>query len=112
MKRGVTQGKPVSPTIFNIVLDAVVQAVLLEVCGPQEVYHSFRRAAGEHNIVFYADDVEIAGRNPIWVHTTLTAMVHMFKRLGLQKNLRKTKKWYAHWGLFGANMGQQCTRGD
>ena len=30
-ERGVTQGEPVSPTIFNIVVDEVVSAVMLEV---------------------------------------------------------------------------------
>ena len=34
--RGLTQGDPVSPMIFNIVVDAVVQAVLDVVCRPQE----------------------------------------------------------------------------
>ena len=34
-ERGVTHGGLVSPTIFNIVLDAVVREVLLEFCGPQ-----------------------------------------------------------------------------
>ena len=34
MGRGVTQGDPVSMTIFNIVVDAVVRAALQEVCGP------------------------------------------------------------------------------
>ena len=38
-ERGVTQGYPVSPTIFNIVVDAVVRAVLLEVRVPQEAQH-------------------------------------------------------------------------
>ena len=31
MERGVTQGDPVSPMIFNIVVDAVVREFLLEV---------------------------------------------------------------------------------
>ena len=35
MKRGVDQGEPVSLTIFNIMVDAVVREVLLEVCGTQ-----------------------------------------------------------------------------
>ena len=39
--RGVTQGYLVSPTIFNIVVDAVVRADLLEVYGPQEDSHGF-----------------------------------------------------------------------
>ena len=45
----------VSPKIFNIVVDAVVIAVLLEVCGPQEAHHGFGRVAGKHSVFFYAD---------------------------------------------------------
>ena len=44
--RGVTQGDPVSPTIFNIVVDAVVRDYLQEVCGPQEYQHGFGWASG------------------------------------------------------------------
>ena len=33
-ERVVTQGDPVSPTISNILVDTVVRAVLLEICGP------------------------------------------------------------------------------
>ena len=35
MERGVYQGEPVSLTIFNIMVDAVVREVFLEVCGTQ-----------------------------------------------------------------------------
>ena len=49
------------------------------------------RSEGEHNICFYADDVRIAGRDPIWVQTSLATMIIMFKRVGLQTNLSKTK---------------------
>ena len=34
-ERGLTQGDPVSPTIFNILVDTVVKAFLMEVYGPQ-----------------------------------------------------------------------------
>ena len=40
-ERGMTQGDPYRPTIFYIVVDAVVRAVLLEVCGTQEEHHGF-----------------------------------------------------------------------
>ena len=37
--KGVTQGEPASPIIFNIFVDAVARAVLAEVCGPREAQH-------------------------------------------------------------------------
>ena len=78
MMRGVTHGQPLSLTIFNIVVDAVVRACMVEVCGPQEEHHSFGWVLGKHNIVLYEDDGLISGRNPLWVKTTLKAMVRMF----------------------------------
>ena len=60
-----TQGYPVSLTNFNVVVDAVVRAVLLEVCGDQEAQHGFGWLSGEHKICFYADDGRIAGHKPI-----------------------------------------------
>ena len=91
MERGVTQGIPLSPKIFNILVDAVVRAVLMELCGPREAHHRFGWAAGEQKIFFYVDNVRIAGRNPIWFQTTLIDMVRMFDRVGLLKNLGNTK---------------------
>ena len=56
MGRGATQGDPVSLTIFNILVYAVVRAVLLEVCGTQEAQNGFIWEVGEHNICLYVDD--------------------------------------------------------
>ena len=50
MERGVKQVDPVSPTIFNITVDAVVRVVLLEVCGPHVAQHGLGWLAGEYNI--------------------------------------------------------------
>ena len=47
--------------------------------------------SGRARNFLYADDGQIARRNLIWVQTTLTEMVRMFERVGLQKNLGKTK---------------------
>ena len=62
--RGVTQGYPESPMIFNIVVDKVVQEVIEEVCGPQEAHRGMGRATGERNLVFYAYNGRITGRDP------------------------------------------------
>ena len=76
--QGVTQGDLVYPTIFNIVVDAVVRETLREVCGPQEALHGLGWKVGEHYIVFYAYGVRISARNPIWAHVMLMILMHMF----------------------------------
>ena len=69
----------------------MVRAVLLEVCGTQDLQHGSGWAAGDNNIVFYADDGGIAGRNPIWVQKNLTVVLMMFERVGLQTNIGNNK---------------------
>ena len=64
--------------IFNIVVDAVLQAVLNVVCGPQEAQHGLGWAAGEMNVIFYANDGRIAGRDHEWVQDALSVVVEMF----------------------------------
>ena len=58
--QGVTQGDPVSPTIFNVVVDAVARhwlAVMVEVAEEQ----GDRGQEGRHqNSLFYADDDRVA----------------------------------------------------
>ena len=46
--------------IFNIMVDVVVRAVLMLVCGPQEAQHRMVWAEGDQNLVFYVDDGQIA----------------------------------------------------
>ena len=65
--RGVTQGNTVSPMIFNIVVNAVVRAVLDVLCGPQEEQHGLGWADRDVTLVFYTDDGRIAGRAHEWV---------------------------------------------
>ena len=68
--------------IFNILVDAVVIAVLEIVCGPQEAHYGMGWASGEQNLVLYADGKQIAGRYHIWVKDSLTVTVVMFRRGG------------------------------
>ena len=77
--------------IFNIVVNEVVQAVLEELCIPQEAQHGMGWAAGERNIVFYVDDRRIAVQDHEWVHYSMTVAVAIFRRMGLEMNLGKTK---------------------
>ena len=86
-----TQGYPVSATLFNVIVDALVRTTLQEICVPQEAQNGFGWSEMEHNICLCADDGRIAGQDPIWVQTELTIMVRNFERVGLQTNLNKTK---------------------
>ena len=86
-----TQRDPVSPMIFNIMVDAVVRLTLEVFCVPQEARHGMGSATGERNLIFYADNRSIGGREHIWVQDDLTVSVEMFRRMGLETNLEKTK---------------------
>ena len=103
---GVTQGYPVSPNIFNVKVDTFIRVVLLEVCGPQMAHQGLGWSVGEHNIFFCADDGRIVGPDPFWVQTTLMAMVRMFKKVGLQTNLGKTKSMVCIPGFIWGQQGE------
>ena len=102
---GVTQGDPVSPTIFNIVADAVLRAVLMGFFVPHEARYGFLWVAVEHNIVLYADGGAISCHNPIWVQMAVMAVVRMFESLGLQTNLSKTKAMVCTSGIIWGKHG-------
>ena len=89
--RGVTQVNYTSPMIFIILVDAVVRAVLDLVCSPQETQHGMRWVDKERNILFYADEVRIAGRYHEWVQDALMVTVAMFRRMGIDANIENTK---------------------
>ena len=80
---GFTQENPASPMILNIMVDAMVREMLEVVCGPQEVRHGMSWAAGERNLILYADAGRIGGRYRIWVQDALTVSVAMFQRVVL-----------------------------
>ena len=63
----VTQGKSLSPTIFNVVVDAVVRHwVKLEVEDAEK--RGERGKEGSHQAaLFYADDGMVALSNPRWL---------------------------------------------
>ena len=105
--RGVTQGDLASPMILNIVVDAVVQAVLDVVYGHQEAQHGLGWADRKRKLSFYADDGRIAGRNHNWVQDTLTVTVIMFRSMGLGKNLENIKAMVCMQGFIWGKWGEQ-----
>ena len=114
--RGVTQGDPASPMIFNTVVDAVVRAVLGVVCGPHEARNGMGWASGERNLVFYADDGRIVGRDHIWVQDSLTMTVGVFMRVDIETNLEKNKAMVCNpgyiWGKWSKSAYKCGARGE
>ena len=65
-ERGVTQGDPLSPTIFNLVVDAVVHHWFTMKLEEVEK-RGERRKEGRHQAaLFYADDGMVASSDPCW----------------------------------------------
>ena len=84
-----TQGDPLSPTIFNVV-DAVVRhwvkMVLDEVEKRRERGNKVRHQAD----LFYVDDDMVASSDPRWLQWAFDALVSLFERVGLRTNIWKT----------------------
>ena len=84
-----TQGDPLSPTIFNVVVDAVVRhwvkMVLAEAEKRGERWNEDRHQAA----LFYADDSMVASSDPRWLQWAFDALVSLFEWVGLCTNVSK-----------------------
>ena len=90
--RGVTQGDPLSSTIFNLVADAVVRHwVMLTVTEAETRGEREREREGRHQAaLFYSDDGMIASSDPQCLQWAFTQLVGLFDRVGLNTNTIKT----------------------
>ena len=62
-----TQGNPLSPTIFNVVVDAVVRHWLLLATQESERSGERGRERRHQAALFYADDGMLASSDPRWL---------------------------------------------
>ena len=83
-ERGVTQGNPLSPTIFNVVVDAVVRHWLLLATQEAERRAERGRERRHQAALFYADNGMIASSDPRWLQWAFMILVGLFDRVGLQ----------------------------
>ena len=88
--RGVRQGDIISPTLFNIIVDAILRY-------ERSVINRDRQGLGQNqftNVRFYADDGAIAGTDAAAVQHSLDSVIEGFARMGIKVNRRKTKWMY------------------
>ena len=85
--RGVSQGDIISPTLFNIIIDAILHFERHRMAwsvGPQR----------SPDVRFYADDGAIAGTDPAAIQASLDVIIAAFKKMGVYVNRGKTKWMY------------------
>ena len=91
-----TQGDPLSPTIFNVVVDEVVWHWIEEMVESAGIKGG-RRPEGRHqNTLLYVDDGIIAPSDPGWLQGTFSTLVRLFSQVSLRTNSRKTFRMVYH----------------
>jgi Reverse transcriptase (RNA-dependent DNA polymerase) len=88
---GNTQGSLLSPTIFNIQIDAVVRHWLHLITQDDNVVQY-----GMGNLAFYADDGLLGATNAEWLGSSFNILVDLFTRIGLHTNYSKTVLMACH----------------
>ena len=88
--RGVMPVDLLSPTIFNVVVEALVRKWVTVLISDAEEQGE-RGKKGKHQYtIFYADNGMVSSSNPRWIHGAFNTLVVLFHRVGLKTNVGKT----------------------
>ena len=90
------QGNPLSPTIFNVVVDVVVQHWIDGIVDEAEEQGETGREGRHQSAVFYADGGMVISSDPAWLQSAFSALVATFDRVGLLTNVGKTFSMVCH----------------
>ena len=87
-----TQAGLVSLTLFNIIVDNVIQTWLAMTVEYQRMAHGgLREALWRCLRVFYADDGMVVSRDPDWLQHSMNGLVGLFRRFDLEANIAKSR---------------------
>ena len=95
-ERGVTQGNPLSPTLFNVVVDAVVRHWVNGIMEAAEAKGETVQEGRHQSALFYADDCMVVLSDPAWLQGVFTALLSIFDRVSLMTNVGKTVSMVCH----------------
>ena len=88
--RVVTQGDLLSPTTFNVVVDAVVRHWVTVIIDDAEE-RGDRGQEGRHQAaLFYTENGMIASSDPRWIQGAFNNLVGLFYMVSLRTNVGKT----------------------
>ena len=91
-----TQGDPLSPTIFNVVVDTVVRHWVHGFMEEAEARGETGREGRHQAALFYANNGMVVSSDPAWLQGAFTALVGLFDRVDLQTNAGKTVSMVCH----------------
>ena len=117
-KRSVTQGDPLLPTIFNVMVETVVhhwEYLMAEGSGRDDSSGNEATKPARRTIracddgrrqtekglklrkaLIYADNGMVASTDPGWIHTTFDTMTRLFDQVDLKKNVRTNVGMVCH----------------
>ena len=88
--RGVMQVNPLSPTIFNVVVDTVVRNWVTVVISGVEERGKRGQEVRQQDALFYTEYDVVVLSDPHWIQVSFNTLVGLFDRVGLLTNIRKT----------------------
>ena len=91
-----TQGDPLSPTIFNVVMDVVVRHWVTGVIADAEERGKLGKEGRHQAALFYADNGMVDSSDPQWIQGAFNTLVGLFDRVGLRTNFGKTFGMVCH----------------
>ena len=95
-ERGVTQGHPLFPTIFNVVMDVLVRHQVTGVIADAEERGKLGKEGRHQAALFYADNGMVDSSDPQWIQGDFNTLVDLFDRVGLRTNFGKTLGMVCH----------------
>ena len=78
------QGETLSPKLFNLALQKVIQSIKM-------VRHGIKVCEEQLNILAYADDIALIGKNEIEIRKLFVEIENITRKFRLQINQEKTK---------------------